>query len=258
MDAQSIKKAVKTSYGKIANGQTGCGCGCSCGDEAQHFAQGIGYSTEELALIPETANLGLSCGNPTAIAGLKAGETVLDLGSGAGFDCFLAAAQVGHTGKVFGVDMTPEMIQKATENATKNNISNVEFRLGDIENLPIDTGTIDVIISNCVINLATDKAQVFSEIYRVLKPGGRIAISDIVLKKPLSPELADDADAYIGCISGAILKDDYLAMLTAAGFSQLEVIQKSSSSCTGALTTDLKNGETFEDYIVSITVGGCK
>jgi ubiquinone/menaquinone biosynthesis C-methylase UbiE len=184
----------------------------------------IGYSEDELAAVPKGANLGLGCGNPTAIAALKPGETVLDLGSGAGFDAFLAARQVGPTGKVIGVDMTPDMLSKARENAVKGNVTNVEFRQGEIETLPVDSGTVDTIISNCVINLSPEKPAVFAEAFRVLKPGGRIAVSDIVLLEPLPDFVRDSVAAYTACVAGANLKEEYLGAIEQAGFEKIEVV----------------------------------
>jgi SAM-dependent methyltransferase len=180
-----------------------------------------------MASVPEGANLGLGCGNPIAIASLREGETVLDLGAGAGFDCFLAAKAVGETGRVIGVDMTPEMVSKARESARKGGYRNVEFRLGEIEHLPVADGSVDIIISNCVINLSPDKPQVFADAFRVLRPGGRLTVSDIVLLKPLPPVLAQSVAAYVGCLAGASLKEDYLGMLRQAGFTQVEVVGES-------------------------------
>lgn len=187
----------------------------------------MGYSLEDLKSVPEGANLGLGCGNPVALASLKEGETVLDLGSGAGFDSFLAANRVGQSGKVIGVDMTPEMVETAQTNAKKNDYKNVEFRLGEIESLPVDNNTIDVIISNCVINLSPDKPQVFQEAYRVLKSGGRLMVSDMVLLQELPKAIKGSVEAYVGCIAGASLKDDYLKMINEAGFDNITVINES-------------------------------
>ncbi len=186
------------------------------------------YSREQMTAVPEGANLGLGCGNPVALASLRPGETVLDLGSGAGFDCFLAAQAVGDAGRVIGVDMTPEMLGKARENARKGGYGNVEFRLGEIEHLPVADASVDIIISNCVINLSPDKPQVFAEAYRVLRPGGRLTVSDIVLLKPLPPGLANSVAAYVGCLAGASLKEDYLGMLRRAGFADVQVVGESA------------------------------
>ena len=184
----------------------------------------MGYSEAEMAAAPEGANLGLGCGNPTALASLKSGEVVLDLGSGAGFDCFLAAKKVGATGRVIGVDMTPEMIEKARKNAEKAGVANVEFRLGEIENLPVADNSVDVVISNCVINLAPDKKRVFAEAFRVLRPGGRLMVSDIVLLAELPQVIMDSVAAHVGCLAGASRKQDYLGAVEVAGFRDVQVV----------------------------------
>ncbi len=201
-------------------------CGSGSVSTAREISKNIGYSDADIDAVPEGANLGLGCGNPVALASLKQGETVLDLGSGAGFDSFLAAERVGTKGKVIGVDMTPDMLDKARENARKGKYKNVEFRLGEIENLPVADNAVDVIISNCVINLAPDKKCVFSEAYRVLKPGGRLMVSDIVLTKELPPALKNSIEAYVGCVAGASKKDDYLATIKSAGFTNIKVNQE--------------------------------
>ncbi|KPK01906.1 MAG: arsenite S-adenosylmethyltransferase [Nitrospira bacterium SG8_35_4] len=228
MKNEETKKIVREGYAKVATqGSSCCGAVSSCcgtADEAKHISKKIGYTDEELKAVPEGANLGLGCGNPVAIASLKEGETVLDLGSGPGLDCFLAADKVGRNGKVIGVDMTPEMIEKARGNARKGNYSNVEFRLGEIENLPVADNSVDAVISNCVINLSPDKESVFKETFRVLKPGGRIMISDVVLSKELPDFIKDSADAYIGCISGAITRDEYMETVKAAGFQDISIV----------------------------------
>ncbi|HUU55133.1 MAG TPA: arsenite methyltransferase [Armatimonadota bacterium] len=213
------KKWVKERYGAIA-----ANARSSCCDGAASATGGIGYTPDDLASVPRGANLGLGCGNPTALATIKPGETVLDLGSGAGFDAFLAAARVGPTGRVIGVDLTPEMIAKAQENAAAGGTTNVEFRLGDIETLPVDDASIDLVISNCVLNLVPDKPTAFREIVRVLKPGGRVAISDIVLEGPLPKSLEADEGGYCSCISGAMGRAEYLAELSAAGIADLQVV----------------------------------
>lgn len=219
---QDIKDLVKDSYATIAKSSEGCGsCCCSSKQTVQLQSGEMGYSQDEIEKAPSGSNLGLGCGNPVAIASLKPGEVVLDLGSGAGFDAFLASSKVGDSGKVIGIDMTDEMLEKAKKNAEKGGYNNVEFRKGDIENLPVENNSVDVIISNCVINLAPDKEKVFKEAYRVLKPAGRLMVSDVVLIKSLPDELKKDEDLLIGCISGAILKDDYLRLLTNAGFSKV-------------------------------------
>jgi len=228
MKDSEIKKAVREGYAKVAKRDSCCSpvvssC-CEDATKVEKISGGIGYSGEEMGAVPDGANLGLGCGNPTALASLNEGETVLDLGSGAGFDCFLAADKVGKAGKVIGVDMTPEMIDKARANAQKGGFDNVEFRLGEIENLPVADGHVDVVISNCVINLAPDKDRVFSEGFRVLKPGGRMMISDIVLLKELPGQIKNSVEAYVGCISGSIMKDAYLSKIEKAGFVDLEVV----------------------------------
>jgi ArsR family transcriptional regulator len=217
MKKEDIKKIVKEGYSNIAKQQ---GCGCCCKDKKdfdERIARQIGYSDEEINLVPE-ANLGLGCGNPTALGKIKEGDVVLDLGSGAGFDCFLASRKVGNKGKVIGVDMTEEMIKKARANAKKHKFANVEFRLGDIEELPVDSNSIDIVISNCVINLAPDKSRVFKEAYRVLRKGGRMYVSDIVLLGELSEEQKNNPKLLTGCVAGALLKEDYLSIAKAAGF----------------------------------------
>ncbi|KKS90618.1 MAG: Methyltransferase [Parcubacteria group bacterium GW2011_GWC1_43_12] len=214
------KQIVKKYYSQIAGNAGGCCCpSCGCGgkDTNKEIAKSIGYSQEELEFAGE-ANLGLGCGNPTALANIKEGDTVLDLGSGAGLDCFLAARKVGDSGKVIGVDMTQEMIDMAELNARKHGLKNVEFRLGDIENLPINGNSIDVVISNCVINLAPGKEKVFAEVFRILKPGGKMYVSDIVLLDDLSQEQKQNEELIAGCVGGALLRDDYLKIIKNAGF----------------------------------------
>lgn len=224
-----IKKAVKASYGKIASlGLSCCGKTDSCCGprDAAEIGRDLGYSAEDLLSVPEGSNLGLGCGNPIAIASLAEGETVIDLGSGAGFDCFLAAGRVGKTGRVIGVDMTPEMIERARKNAQRDGFENVEFRFGEIENLPVDNDTADCVISNCVINLSPDKERVFREAFRVLKPGGRLMVSDIILLQELPAAVRDSIEAYIGCLAGASLKGDYMKALERAGFANIRVIDE--------------------------------
>ncbi len=229
MREEEIKKVVREGYAKIARKQSSC-CApvtpCCGTDRAEDISRMIGYGDEELASVPEGANLGLGCGNPVALASLKEGETVLDLGSGAGFDCLLAANKVGREGKVIGVDMTPEMIQKARENARKGNYENVEFRLGEIENIPAADNSVDAVISNCVINLGPDKRKVFTEAFRVLKPGGRLMVSDLVLLKELPEVIKNSIEAYIGCLSGATMKDEYLKAIKNAGFRDVKVMDE--------------------------------
>ena len=230
MKGNDIKEAVKEGYGKIAaSGSSCCGGGSCCGgasSSAKTLSKNVGYDDTEMAAVPDGANLGLGCGNPTALASLKEGETVLDLGSGAGFDSFLAAQKVGKRGRVIGVDMTPEMIARATDNARNGGYKNVEFRLGEIEQLPVADANVDVIISNCVINLSPEKEKVFAEAYRVLKKGGRVLISDIVLLKELPQSIRDSIAAYIGCIAGAVLKDDYIGLMKAAGFRDVRIVHE--------------------------------
>lgn len=230
MKEKDIKQMVQEGYAQIA--RTGQSCCCSndpcCTIQSTDISRRIGYSEEDIEAVPEGANLGLGCGNPIALASLKPGEIVLDLGSGAGFDCFLAAQKVGPTGKVIGVDMTPEMIRRAQDNARKGGYSNVEFRLGEIEHLPLPNNTVDIIISNCVINLSSDKRKVFRDAFRVLKPGGRLMISDIVLTKQLPQQIRESTSAYIGCLSGAILKTSYIKAMKAAGFSGVRILDESS------------------------------
>lgn len=224
-DGDAIRKKVREGYGQIAR-QGGSCCGpakscCGTGN-TDALAANIGYTAGDLASLPEGANMGLSCGNPTALAGLKPGETVLDLGSGGGFDVFIAGPKVGPAGRVIGVDMTSDMISKARGNVAayreRTGLDNVEFRLGEIEHLPVADNSVDVIISNCVINLSPDKPQVWSEMFRVLKPGGRVAVSDLALLQPIPPEVAGMVEALVGCIAGAVLVDDTERMVAEAGF----------------------------------------
>ncbi|MFX1452599.1 MAG: arsenite methyltransferase [Promethearchaeota archaeon] len=256
MDKKETKKIVRESYARIAIQENTSCCNprdscCGPSNLAEVVSKKIGYSDEEIKRVPEGANLGLGCGNPTALALLKEGETVLDLGSGAGFDVFLAAQKVGNTGKVIGVDMTPEMIKKAQENAEKDNYKNVEFRLGEIEKLPVEGNSVDVIISNCVINLSPDKKEVFKEAFRVLKPGGRLIVSDMVLKKELPDFVKNSIDAYVGCISGAILKDRYLDIVKEAGFQNVEVVNEVSVSLN-QWGNDSTIQTAMEDFGISI------
>jgi SAM-dependent methyltransferase len=234
MEKEEIRKVVREGYGKVVKQDSSCcasekSC-CGSAKSAQDIGRKIGYSEEELKAVPEGANLGLGCGNPTALASLKEGEVVLDLGSGAGFDCFLAANQVGKTGKVIGVDMTAEMLDRARENARKGNYDNVEFRLGEIENLPVGDRQVDVIISNCVINLSPNKKRVFEEAFRVLRPGGNLMVSDIVLLKELPAEIRNSVAAYVGCVAGAVTKKEYLETIQAAGFEETKVLGEAAFS----------------------------
>jgi len=229
---EKIKKIVRDGYSKVARQGSSC-CGpkkSCCGgiNTAKGISEKIGYTEEEMQTVPEGANLGLGCGNPIALASLKKGETVLDLGSGAGFDCFLAANKVGPAGKVIGVDMTAEMVEKANGNARKGHYANVEFRFGEIESLPVEDNSVDVVISNCVINLVPDKSAAFKEAYRVLKRGGRLMVSDVVLLRPLPESIQNSVEAYIGCLSGAMMKDDYLKVISKAGFKNVKIIEENA------------------------------
>lgn len=216
MQQEEVKKIVKESYTQIAKG-SGCSC-CGAKAEQERIAEEIGYSKEDIAKFTE-ANLGLGCGNPVAMAEMKEGDVVLDLGSGAGFDCFLAMRKVGELGKVIGVDMVPEMVAKAKANAEKYGYKNVEFKLGEIERLPVDDESVDIIISNCVINLSPDKDQVFAEAYRVLKVGGKMFVSDMVLLQELPEAVKNNPELLSGCVAGALLKDVYLTKMKSAGFA---------------------------------------
>ncbi len=256
---KDIKKIVQDSYGKIAETNGSCCCGSSsscCGGtrSAAEASQKLGYNAEDLANIPKDANLGLGCGNPTAFASLREGETVLDLGSGAGIDCFMSARKVGEKGQVIGVDMTPEMIKKARQNAEKGNYRNVEFKLGEIENLPVADNSVDVVISNCVINLSPDKKKVFQEVFRVLKPGGRIMVSDMVLLKELSAELKRSFEAYVACIAGAILKEEYLNLIKAVGFREV----KTAAEPALAVENVVGAASDLTKIVTSIRVSGIK
>lgn len=239
MKKEEVQKTVRERYGRIAKESNACGCGVSattqkispcCGtssSEAGNISKQIGYTDAEINAVPEGANLGLGCGNPITLVSLKKGEVVLDLGSGAGFDCFLASEKVGAKGKVIGVDMTAEMLDKARENALNGGYKNVEFRLGEIENLPVADNSVDIIISNCVINLSNDKKRVFQEAFRVLKPGGRLMVSDLVVLKELPEFIKESVEAYVGCVAGAMKKDEYLNAIKAAGFEEVNVVGES-------------------------------
>lgn len=255
-----IRQAVRENYAAVARSDSACGCGPACCTPvelpaADILSRGIGYSESEVSAVPEGANLGLGCGNPQAIAALKPGETVLDLGSGAGFDCFLAARQVGDSGLVIGVDMTPDMLSKARANAAKGGYANTEFRLGEIEHLPVADATVDVIISNCVINLSPDKAQVFRDAFRVLKCGGRLAISDIVATAVLPEEAKLDLALYTGCMAGASLIGELEAMMKSAGFDQVRITPKDESR---AFIREWAPGRKIEDFVVSANIEAVK
>jgi arsenite methyltransferase len=259
MDTAQIKEMVRARYGNIAEAAgaaDGCGpaascCGSSTDEAASAKSRRMGYSEDELAAAPEGANLGLGCGNPQAIADLRPGEVVIDLGSGAGFDCFLAARQVGGRGRVIGVDMTHEMLKKARENAARTGAENVEFRLGELEHLPVADNTADAILSNCVINLVPDKAQVFREAFRVLKPGGRLAVSDVVNTAPLPAELRADTALLCGCVAGAAPVAQIEAWLAEAGFAEVRVTPKPESR---DLIKTWAPDRGIEDFVVSATV----
>lgn len=255
--SEEIRKIVRDGYAKAVTQKTSCCSSSSCCGgimQAEDISKKVGYGDSELNAVPEGANLGFGCGNPVALASLKEGDVVLDLGSGAGFDAFLSAKRVGKTGRVIGVDMTPEMISKAKENAKKGDYSNVEFRLGEIEKLPVEDNSIDVIISNCVINLSPDKETVFKDAYRVLKPGGRLMVSDLVLAKELPKEFKDSIEAYVGCLAGAIKKEEYLGFIGAAGFKDVKVVSESSYPVDAMFD----NFESAQDVIVSVKVSAVK
>jgi arsenite methyltransferase len=230
MKDENVRKAVRERYGQRAKGEASC-CGSSgsCCGSTTPASQAVGYTAAQLQSIPDGADLGLGCGNPTALASLKEGESILDLGSGGGIDCFLAAQAVGERGRVIGVDMTAEMVDRARDNARRNHIENIEFRLGEIEHLPVADGSVDVVISNCVINLSPDKPQVFREAFRALKPGGRMFVSDIVLLRELPDAVRESIEAYVGCVAGASMRADYLAAIEAAGFQDVEILKEVSA-----------------------------
>ncbi|HJH32231.1 MAG TPA: arsenite methyltransferase [Methanosarcinaceae archaeon] len=225
---KEIKELVKDRYGRIASNEDSCCSCCSCDTDPVEQAKSIGYSVQEIINIPEGSAMGLGCGNPTALAGLKSGETVLDLGSGGGVDVFLASRKVGEQGNVIGVDMTTGMVEKARENARKGNYTNVEFRAGEIENLPVEDCSIDVVMSNCVVNLSPDKFATFREVFRVLKPNGRILISDIVIEGELPGDVRRSLDAWTECIAGALEKQEYLNTITKAGFRDVTIVAEHS------------------------------
>jgi len=273
LDAAEQRNAVRNRYADIAADpdEEGCCSGTSsdastesdsgtgsdcCGDEsAGTDSQKLGYDDDELDSVADGADLGLGCGNPNAIASLETGETVLDLGSGAGFDCFLAAQEVGDSGRVIGVDMTPEMVEKARENVEKNDASNVEFRLGEIEHLPVSDEEIDVVISNCVINLSPDKPRVFREAYRALRPGGRLAVSDVVMTAPIPGEVRADPESVAACVGGASTVDELRAMLADAGFVDVAITPKEDSE---EFIREWDDSLDLEEYIVSASITGRK
>lgn len=252
---EELRKQIRKTYGNVATA-TPSSSGCCSGAQSERelaniHAERLGYSKEEAASVPEGANLGLGCGNPSAIAAIQPGETVLDLGAGAGFDAFLALNQVGETGQVIGVDMTAEMVENARANAVKIGAENIDFRLGEIEHLPVADRTVDVIISNCVINLSTDKPQVFAEAMRVLKPGGRLAISDVVATAEFPPEMLDDAELYSCCVSGASTIDALEAMLKDAGFVDISIAPKGDSR---EFIREWAPGHVVDEYIRSAAI----
>jgi ubiquinone/menaquinone biosynthesis C-methylase UbiE len=249
--SEIVREKVRRRYGASASGNSSCAEDC-CGSTD---VTNLGYSAEDASAAPEAANLGLGCGNPLAIASLKNGQVVLDLGSGAGFDCFLAARAVGKTGRIIGVDMTHEMLSKARENAQKNGFTNVEFRLGEIEALPVADNSVDVIISNCVINLSPEKQRVFNEAFRVLKAGGRLAVADMVATAPLPDDIKADWAAYTGCIAGASQITELERMLQASGFKHIKIAAKDSSR---SFIREWLPARRIEDNLVSATIEAVK
>ncbi len=261
MNDEAKKAVVRDRYSQIARESSSCCCGGSscCGDStAERISSELGYTDFELEAAPDGANLGLGCGNPTALAGIREGETVIDLGSGAGFDCFLAAKRVGANGRVIGVDMTAEMVSRARSNAQEGGYANVDFRLGEIEHLPVADGVADLVISNCVINLSTDKQAVFVEAFRALTPGGRLMVSDIVLDGEVPDSLRENATAYSACIGGAIARDEYLGMIRNAGFQDVRV--ESEAPFTGDLVVNAGDEPVVvpDGVVVSISVSAVR
>lgn len=274
-EEESMRNTVRSGYAAVAleKAESCCGPTCCGGqvDSATQLAESIGYTSEELNALPAGANMGLSCGNPVALAGLRPGEVVVDLGSGGGFDVFIAGRKVGPTGRAIGVDMTPEMLGKARKNTQsyreRSGLNNVEFRLGEIEHLPLADSSVDVIISNCVINLSPNKAQVYAEIARVLRPGGRIAVSDIVLKKPLPEAIKQDAGALVGCVAGALLLDELVEIIDSIGLVNLEIEEKpgyiqameeSKDHIAKRMHAALPAGSGLGDYIASMNISANK
>jgi arsenite methyltransferase len=269
---EEIRKVIRDRYGKVAKAPNSCCCSptsCCTPNTNEELSKSLGYSKEDLSSVPEGANLGLGCGNPTALASLKPGEVVLDLGSGAGFDCFLAANRVGSEGKVIGVDMTHEMLEKARANARRGNYKNVEFRLGEIENLPVADNSVDVIISNCVINLSPNKKRVFEEAFRVLAPGGRLMVSDIVLSKPLPEAIRKSIEAYVSCIAGAEIRNHYLELIRDTGFQKVNIVEESiypvedilsepSTQLLGIMQSTPQEIEEMNKSVLSIKVSALK
>ena len=265
LEHDEVRTKVRETYGKVAGDDAGCGCATTCCGkspeeggrvrDAATVSQGLGYSPEETGAVPAGANLGLGCGNPQAIAALRPGEVVLDLGSGAGFDSFLASRAVGAAGRVIGVDMTPEMVSRARKHQAAGGYENVEFRLGEIENLPVADGSVDVILSNCVINLSPDKRRVFGEAFRVLKTGGRLAISDVVALAEIPEPLRKDWELYTGCVAGASTVDELTAWLAEVGFTQIRIEPKEGSR---EIIGGWFPGRTIEDFIGSATLEAVK
>ncbi len=260
-DKEKIRDHIRRNYANVAissSDKSCCGSGCSCGDNSvdiNEISAKIGYAENDLADVPQGANMGLGCGNPIAIAALKKGETVLDLGSGGGLDCFLARANVGEEGHVIGVDMTPEMISLARKNAKESEYNNMEFRLGEIEYLPVANGSVDVIISNCVINLSLDKQRVFMEAFRVLRPGGRLSISDVVATAKLPQDIEQDLSMIAGCIGGAEYVEDLREMLENAGFVDIKMRPKDNSK---EIVTSWIPDKNIEDFVASFIIEGVK
>lgn len=259
-DTEKTREFIRKRYGEIAEGQGGCGCapGCCCGSapaDTAKAAEALGYTKDDLDGVAKHANLGLGCGNPVALAALREGETVVDLGSGGGFDCFLTAERVGETGRVIGVDMTPEMVSLARANAVKGGYANVEFRLGEIEHLPVADASADAVISNCVINLAADKQQVFFEAFRVLRPGGRLSVSDVVATAELPEDIKKDPAMTAGCVAGAVYAEDIRRMLEKAGFTGIRMAPKDNSR---EILSSWAFGDRVEDYVAAYLIEAVK
>jgi arsenite methyltransferase len=267
VEEDTIRRVVRDRYGSIAReGSVGCGCGCGGGGDSPkdlvRLGRTMGYAEKDLAVVPEGTNLGLGCGNPTALASLKRGETVLDLGSGAGFDCFLAAKEVGPDGRVIGVDMTPDMVERARRAAKAGGYRNVEFRLGEIEALPVPDNSVDAVISNCVLNLSPRRDRVFAEVMRVLKPGGRVMISDLISKLSTPLFLAENPEAFAGCLP--VQEDEYLDGLRAAGLEDVEIVKERAypedlivldPSAKGVLQADAERARAVREFCGSIRSG---